>query len=148
VLSVIRAKSYEQAIEFAKHVAFGLTSSIYTMTRGVYSSASASKTGMSTVNSPTMAGNADSFWWNEIVRHRASANKGRPPWTFYTGREGHLYRLHGRGSNQQVMKGLGERGLKPRLHFDPNISDPEHFRPRTFKAEHFGAHHHFVTTKM
>ena len=59
VLSVIRAKSYEQAIEFANMSAFGLTSSIYTNDAGrIFDFCERIETGMVHVNSPTMGGEA------------------------------------------------------------------------------------------
>jgi len=59
VLSVIRAKNYEQAIEFANMSAFGLTSSIYTNDAGrIFDFCERIETGMVHVNSPTMGGEA------------------------------------------------------------------------------------------
>ena len=59
VLSVIRAKNYEQAIEFANMSAFGLTSSIYTNHSGrIFDFCERIETGMVHVNSPTMGGEA------------------------------------------------------------------------------------------
>ncbi len=59
VVSVIRAKSYEQAIEFANMSAFGLTSSIYTNDAGrIFDFCERIETGMVHVNSPTMGGEA------------------------------------------------------------------------------------------
>ena len=59
VLSVIRARDFEQALEFANGVEFGLSSSIYTqdVTR-VFEFVDRIDTGMTHVNSPTTGGEA------------------------------------------------------------------------------------------
>jgi aldehyde dehydrogenase (NAD+) len=59
VLSVIRAKNYEQAIEFANISEYGLTSSIYTNDAGrIFDFCERIETGMVHVNSPTVGGEA------------------------------------------------------------------------------------------
>ncbi|HYR86569.1 MAG TPA: aldehyde dehydrogenase family protein [Terriglobia bacterium] len=59
VLSVLRAKNYEQAIEFANMSEYGLTSSIYTNDAGrIFDFCERIETGMVHVNSPTMGGEA------------------------------------------------------------------------------------------
>jgi aldehyde dehydrogenase (NAD+) len=59
VLSVIRAKDYEQAIEFANMSEYGLTSSIYSNDAGkIFDFCERIETGMVHVNSPTVGGEA------------------------------------------------------------------------------------------
>jgi aldehyde dehydrogenase (NAD+) len=59
VLSVLRAKDYEQAMEFANASEYGLTSSIYTNDAGrVFDFCERIETGMVHVNSPTVGGEA------------------------------------------------------------------------------------------
>ncbi len=59
VLSVIRARDYEEAIEFANSSQFGLTSSIYTNDAGhIFDYCERIETGMVHVNSPTVGGEA------------------------------------------------------------------------------------------
>jgi aldehyde dehydrogenase (NAD+) len=59
VLSVIRAKTYEQAVEFANMSEYGLTSSIYTNDAGrIFDFCERIETGMVHVNSPTVGGEA------------------------------------------------------------------------------------------
>jgi alpha-ketoglutaric semialdehyde dehydrogenase len=59
VLSVIRAKNYEEAIQFANMSEYGLTSSIYTNNAGyVFDFCERIQTGMVHVNSPTVGGEA------------------------------------------------------------------------------------------
>src|SRR5207253_5832804 len=59
VLSVIRAKDYEQAIEFANASEYGLTSSIYTNDAGrIFDFCERMDAGMIHVNSPTVGGEA------------------------------------------------------------------------------------------
>ncbi len=59
VLSVVRAKNYEQAIEFANTSEYGLTSSIYTNDSGkIFDFCERIETGMVHVNSPTVGGEA------------------------------------------------------------------------------------------
>jgi len=59
VLSVIRTKNYEEAIEFANTSEYGLTSSIYTNDAGrIFDFCERIETGMVHVNSPTVGGEA------------------------------------------------------------------------------------------
>ena len=59
VLSVIRAKDYQQAIEFANTSDYGLTSSIYTNDAGrIFDFCERIEAGMVHVNSPTVGGEA------------------------------------------------------------------------------------------
>ena len=59
VLSVIRAKNYEEAVEFANTSDYGLTSSIYTNDAGrIFDFCERIETGMVHVNSPTVGGEA------------------------------------------------------------------------------------------
>ena len=59
VLSVLRAKDYEQAIEFANMSEYGLTSSIYTNDAAkIFDFCERIETGMVHVNSPTVGGEA------------------------------------------------------------------------------------------
>jgi aldehyde dehydrogenase (NAD+) len=59
VLSVIRAKDYEEAVEFANASEYGLTSSIYTNDSGhIFDFCERIETGMVHVNSPTVGGEA------------------------------------------------------------------------------------------
>jgi alpha-ketoglutaric semialdehyde dehydrogenase len=59
VLSIIRAKDYEQALEFANLSDYGLTSSVYTNdARRVFDFCERIETGMVHVNSPTIGGEA------------------------------------------------------------------------------------------
>lgn len=59
VLSVIRAKNYEEAVEFANTSDYGLTSSIYSNDAGrIFDFCERIETGMVHVNSPTVGGEA------------------------------------------------------------------------------------------
>jgi alpha-ketoglutaric semialdehyde dehydrogenase len=59
VLSVIRAKDYEQALEFANTSEYGLTASIYTSDAGrIFDFCERIEAGMVHVNSPTVGGEA------------------------------------------------------------------------------------------
>src|SRR5206468_11316155 len=59
VLSVIRAKDYEQALEFANTSDYSLTSSIYTNDAGrIFDFCERIEAGMVHVNSPTVGGEA------------------------------------------------------------------------------------------
>jgi alpha-ketoglutaric semialdehyde dehydrogenase len=59
VLSVIRAKNYEEAVEFANTSEYGLTSSIYTNDAGrIFDFCERIEAGMVHVNSPTVGGEA------------------------------------------------------------------------------------------
>ena len=59
VLSVIRAKDYEQALEFANTSEYGLTCSIYTQNAGhIFDFCERIEAGMVHVNSPTVGGEA------------------------------------------------------------------------------------------
>jgi alpha-ketoglutaric semialdehyde dehydrogenase len=59
VLSVLRAKDYEEALEFANTSEYGLTSSIYTNDAGqIFDFCERIETGMVHVNSPTVGGEA------------------------------------------------------------------------------------------
>jgi len=59
VLSVVRAKDYEQALDFANASEYGLTSSIYTNDGGkIFDFCERIDTGMVHVNSPTVGGEA------------------------------------------------------------------------------------------
>jgi alpha-ketoglutaric semialdehyde dehydrogenase len=59
VLSVMRARDYEQALEFANSSVYGLTSSIYTNDASrIFDFCERIETGMVHVNSPTVGGEA------------------------------------------------------------------------------------------
>ena len=59
VLSVIRARNYEEAVQFANASEYGLTSSIYTNDAGrIFDFCERIETGMVHVNSPTVGGEA------------------------------------------------------------------------------------------
>src|SRR5262249_21027103 len=59
VLSVIRAKSYEEAVQYANTSDYGLTSSIYSNDAGkIFDFCERIETGMVHVNSPTVGGEA------------------------------------------------------------------------------------------
>ena len=59
VLSIIRAKDYQEALEFANSSEYGLTSSIYTNDAGkIFDFCDRIETGMVHVNSPTVGGEA------------------------------------------------------------------------------------------
>jgi aldehyde dehydrogenase (NAD+) len=59
VLSILRAKDYEQALEFANTSEYGLTSSIYTNDANrMFDFCERIETGMVHVNSPTVGGEA------------------------------------------------------------------------------------------
>jgi aldehyde dehydrogenase (NAD+) len=59
VLSVLRAKDYDEAMSFANTSEYGLTSSIYTNNAGhIFDFCERIETGMVHVNSPTVGGEA------------------------------------------------------------------------------------------
>lgn len=85
VLSVFRVESFEDAIEIANSVPFGLTSSIYTRDNGrIFRYIDEIETGQTHVNSPTLGGEAQVPFGGTKLTAVGPMEQGDEVFSFYT----------------------------------------------------------------
>ena len=95
VLSVIRVKDFDEALDVANSVRYGLTSAIYsTDSNKIFEFVDKIQTGMTHANSPTVGGEAHVPFGGTKATSVGPKEVGNTALDFYTGPQDRVYRLH------------------------------------------------------